>query len=149
MATTRTPPSPPVIPGLLPERSNGTPLQGPSASQELLIEIRDMLARLMPLVEVPAAPEGQGTLARLYALLLKTAEELDRSRLEREMAETDLRTTHAALEQLRAEMASSREDFARLRAEVASLNDQAATTHRMVGEMHRIFTASLSPLEAG
>jgi hypothetical protein len=149
MPSAPTLPSPPVIPGPLPERPNGAPTQAPGASQEILIEIRDMLARLMPLVDIPAAPEGQGMLARLYTLLLQTAEELDRSRLERGMVETELRTGQAALEQLTAEMASSREDLARLRAEVASLKDQAATTGRMIGEMHAIFTASLPPSEDG
>lgn len=149
MTTTPTLPSSLVIPGPLPERPSSAPTPDPSASQTILIEIRDMLSRLMPLVDIPAAPEGRGMLALLYNVLLEATRKLDRNELERGTIETDLRAALAALEQLTAELASSRQDLALLGAEVSSLKEQAASTHQMIGEMHAIFTASLPASEGG
>jgi hypothetical protein len=149
MTTTPALPSSSVIPGPLPERASGAPTPDPTASQTILLEIRTMLMRLMPLVDIPAAPEGRGMLALLYNVLLEATRKLDRSELERETIATELRGALSALEQLTAELAISRQDLASLRAEVASLTEQAAGTHRMIREMHEIFAASLTPSDGG
>ena len=146
---TTAPPYLSAIPSPLPERPSTVPMLDPSVSATILIEIRSMLMRLMPLVDIPAAPEGQGVLMRLYQLLLDTAKELGTSHRERETIETELRAAKAALERLEADLARSRQDLAQLRAEVAYLKDQAASTHRMIREMHGIFTAGLPLSEAG
>jgi cell division protein FtsB len=149
MTSTSTLPSSPVIPGPLPERPSSVSTPDPNASQTILLEIRTMLMRLMPLVDIPAAPEGKGMLVLLYNVLLEATRRLDRSELERETIATELRAAQAALEQLTAELTNSRQDLASLRAEVASLTEQAASTHRMIREMHGIFTTGLPPSEGG
>ena len=149
MTTTPTLPASLALPGPLPERPSSASTPDTSASPTILIEIRDMLSRLMPLVDIPAAPEGREMLVLLYNVLLEATRRLDRNELERERIETELRAALAALEQLTAELASSRQAVVLLRAEVSSLKEQSASTHRLVSEMHAVFAASLTSSEGG